>query len=163
MKKLSFLNKMIEKGRVKETSPSEEIMKSYLVKSENCLRSSEILFENNLLENSISESYYCMYNSLLALLFRYGIKSENHAASILMVKDLFCEMNLYNIISSAKEERVDKQYYTEILQKSIVDKTSTKNMIDNAEKFLVEIKIIIQNTTNEKIKQIHEKFKALNI
>jgi uncharacterized protein (UPF0332 family) len=45
-----------------------------------------------------------MYNSLTALLFRVGIKCENHAGSILLLKKLFKRIDLFNAISFAKEE-----------------------------------------------------------
>jgi hypothetical protein len=43
-----------------------------------------------------------MYNSLTALLFRVGIKCENHAGSILLLKKLFKRIDLFNAISFAK-------------------------------------------------------------
>lgn len=86
---------------------------SYLTKAENCLKSSKILFLNELYENSTSEAYYCIYNSLLALLFKIGIKSENHSASIILFEKLFNNKDLAGIALWAKEERIDKQYYVE--------------------------------------------------
>ena len=113
MKKQIFLNKLKKESKLELVEPSEEMVLSYLQKAENCIKSSKILFQNRLYENATSEAYYCMYNSLLALLFKTGIKSENHSASIIMLKELFRENALYKIISLAKEERIDKQYYVE--------------------------------------------------
>ena len=110
MKKMDFLTKLAKEGKLSLVDSSEEIKLSYLQKAENCLKSARILFQNQLYENSTSEAYYCMYNSLLALLFKIGIKSENHSASILILNKLFNEDKLYKIISFAKEERIDKQY-----------------------------------------------------
>ena len=76
MKKLNFLKILKKERKLRLTEPSEEMKSSYLQKAENCLKSAKILSQNNLYENSVSESYYCMYNSLLASLFKVGIKSE---------------------------------------------------------------------------------------
>lgn len=71
-----FLGFLARRGKLGLVEPSEEVTKSYLGKSESNLISSRILFENGRLEESVSLAYYSMYNILLALLFRVGIKSE---------------------------------------------------------------------------------------
>ena len=111
MKKPSFLDKLKGEGKLELVEPSEEICASYMEKANSCLKSAKLLLENDLFENSISMSYYTMYNSLTALLFRTGIKCENNSASILLLKKLFGMGDLFEIISFAKEERIDKQYY----------------------------------------------------
>ncbi|MBI3190606.1 HEPN domain-containing protein [archaeon] len=107
MKKLSFLSKLKKEGKLELVDPSEEICKSYIEKADNCLKSAKLLLEYSLYENSVSMSYYAMYNSLTALLFKVGIKCENHAGSIILFKKLFGRMDLFKVISFAKEERID--------------------------------------------------------
>ena len=106
---IRFLKLLNRKGKLKLVESSEEIMKSYLEKSERSLLSSRVLLDNNLLEDSVSMAYYSMYNSLLSLLFYVGIKCENHSGSIILLKEVF-EIDNSNI-GFAKKERVDKQYY----------------------------------------------------
>ena len=70
-----------------------------------------------------------MYYSLLALLFRVGIKCENHSAAIILLKEVF---NLNNEqISLAKKERVDKQYYVDFQ----ITKEEVIEMVKIAENF----------------------------
>jgi uncharacterized protein (UPF0332 family) len=116
MKEINFLKKLRKTGKLELVESSEEMKLSYLTKSENCLKSSKILFQNKLYENSTSEAYYSIYNSLLALLFKIGIKSENHSASIILFEKLFNNKELAKIALWAKEERIDKQYYVETQQ-----------------------------------------------
>lgn len=104
-----FLNKLKKEEKLGLVEPSEDICDSYSEKSANCLKSAKLLLQNNLYENSIGQSYYAMYNQLLALLFRVGIKCENHGGSILLLKLLFGEDELYKLISDAKKERTEKQ------------------------------------------------------
>lgn len=99
-------------------------------------------------------SYYAMYNSLTALLFKVGIKCENHAGSILIFKKLFRRNELFEIISFAKEERIDKQYYVDFT----LTKESAQDLLTKAEKFLVQIKLMIQNLRNEEIIKMREAF-----
>ena len=97
-----FLTKLKKEEKLELAGPSEEICESYTEKSANCLKSAKLLLTNNLFENSIGMSYYAMYNLLIGLLFRAGIKCENHAGSILLLKLIFNQDNLFNLISDAK-------------------------------------------------------------
>jgi len=154
MRKPSFLSKLKREGKIYLVEPSEEICNSYLEKAENCLKSASILLDNRLYENSISMSYYVMYNSLTALLFRTGIKCENHAGAIILFKRMFGRNDLYKLISFAKEERVDKQYYVDFL----LTKESAQDLLRKAEDFLVEIKLLIKDLKTEDVRKLRGKF-----
>lgn len=151
MKNQDFLNKLKKEGKIEIVEPSEEIKLSYLKKAEDCLKSAKILLNSRLYENSTSESYYCIYNSLLALLFKIGIKSENHSASIMIFEELFDTKDLLEIIKFAKRERIDKQYYVEVNQITKATEDSCKEMVFKAEDFLVKMKLFISSLNNEKI------------
>jgi uncharacterized protein (UPF0332 family) len=159
MKKPGFLTKLKEEGKLELVEPSDDICGSYLEKADNCFKSARLLYQNDLFENSVSMSYYAMYDSITALLFKAGIKCENHAGSILIFKRLFNRNDLFKTISFAKEERIDKQYYVTSKQDSI-GKESAQDMLSKAEVFLIQVKLIIQNLRNEDIKSIREKFKS---
>ena len=161
MKKPSFLDKLKDEGKLELVEPSEEICASYMEKANDCLKSAKLLLENDLFENSISMSYYAMYDSLTALLFRTGIKCENHSASILLLKKLFGRNDLYEIVSFAKEERIDKQYYVTSGQNFTLTKESAHDMASKAENFLVQMKLFVTNLENEQIGQVRENFKAV--
>jgi uncharacterized protein (UPF0332 family) len=161
MKELNFLKKLKIKGVIERVESSEEMKSSYLIKADNCLKSAKILFQSQLYENSTSEAYYCMYNSLLSLLFKIGIKSENHSASIILFDKLFENKELVKIISWAKEERIDKQYYVETQQIVKVTKESCNEMILKAKDFLVKIRLLINELSNEKINSARDNFVKL--
>lgn len=161
MRKPDFLSKLIEDGKLELVEPSEEICKSYLEKADNCFKSAKLLLQNSLYENSISMSYYAMYNSLTALLFKAGIKCENHAGSILLLKRLFDKTGLFKIISFAKKERIDKQYYVFSKQDTDLIKESAESMLSDAENFLIQIKLLIKNSRIMEIEKLRESFKAL--
>ena len=108
MKKIRFLNKIKDEGKLKIVEPSQEIAEDYLRKSESHLESAKILLNSGKLEESVSMAYYGMYHSLISLLFKCGIKSENHSTSIFILKELFHQDNLAKEISFGKKERIDR-------------------------------------------------------
>ena len=160
MKESIFLKKLKAEGRIELIEPSTEVSKAYLIKADNCLKSSKILLQNQLYENSVGEGYYCIYNSILALLFNLGIKSEVHSASIILFDRLFNIQEMSKIAFQAKEERIDKQYYVETNQTKST-KDSCDNMILNAESFLIKIRVLIKELTNDKIQATRKLFEEL--
>lgn len=155
-----FLNKLKQEEKLELVEPSDDICNSYLEKSANCLKSAKLLLMNNLYENSIGMAYYAMYNQLLALLFRVGIKCENHAGSILLLKLLFGEGELYKLISDAKKERIDKQYYV-TTEKDGITKEIAEELLNNAEEFVLKMKLVIQNLNNDRIDELRKRFETI--
>ena len=156
----NFLSKLKKEEKLKLVEPSDDICSSYLEKSANCLKSAKLLLENNLYENSIGMSYYAMYNLLLALLFRAGIKCENHGGSILLLKSLFGENDLYKLIFDAKKERIDKQYYV-TAEKDEITKEIADELLNNAEDFVLKMKVIIKNLNNDKMEELRKRFETI--
>src|SRR3989344_4630152 len=111
MKNSDFLSKLKKEGKLEPVEPSEEISISYEKKSIECREVAKLAFENGYFESAITQSYYSMYNAVLSLFFKCGIKCENHSAAAILLKEIFTQEELYAIFSKAKEERIDKQYY----------------------------------------------------
>lgn len=155
MKKVNFLNKIKKERKLELVEPSKEICKSYLEKSNNSIKSAELLLTNKLYENSVSMSYYSMYYMLLALLFNAGIKCENHSASIILLKDIFDIDN--SDIYFAKKERVDKQYYVDFN----VNKQEVLDLIEKTKEFNRNLFDFISKLSNEQIKNYRNKFKEI--
>ena len=155
MKKITFLIRLKQEEKLQLVEPSEEIKQSYIDKSESNLISAKILLSNNRLEESVGLAYYSMYHLLTALLFKVGIKSENHSASIILLAELFHLNN--EAISEAKTERIDKQYYVDFQ----ITKEEVQNTIRNAELFNKKMIDFISKINNEQIKNYHEEFKAI--
>jgi len=155
MTKLNFLRKLKKEGKLKIVEPSENVKEAYLAKSSSYLESAKLLLKNKKLEESISMAYYSMYYSLLALLYRIGIKSENHMASIFLLKRLF-DIDNREIIR-AKKERIDKQYYVDF----DVTEKDVKSLIRTAENFNAIIFDYLERLSLEKIEKIRESFKKL--
>lgn len=103
-----------------------------------------------------------MYNSLTSLLFKTGIKCENHAGSIVLLKKLFGRVDLFKIISFAKEERIDKQYYVTSEKNFVLTKESAEDMVAKAENFLVKMKLVIAELKNEQTEKLRKEFENID-
>ena len=155
-----FLNKLKKEKKLELVEPSEDICQSYSDKTADCLKSAKLLLQNNLYENSVTMSYYAMYNQLTAFLFQIGIKCENHAGSILLLKFLFNNKELFTIISNAKKERIDKQYYV-TTKKDEITKEIAVDLLNNAEEFVLKMKVLIKNVNNDYIDEARKKFNII--
>jgi len=155
MKKVNFLIRLAKEGKLQAVESSEEIKEAYLQRSKESLSSAKALFKIGNLKDAVALAYYSMYHLLLAALFKIGIKCENHAASIILLKEIFEIDNTK--ISKAKSDRVDKQYYVDFS----INKEEANNSITIAEEFITEINNFIAILSEETIKKYHEKAVAL--
>jgi len=150
-----FIKKLVKEGKIKLTEPSDEVSESYLQKSEKSLISSKTLLSIENFDDATALTYYSMYYSVLSLLYKCGIKSENHTATLILLNELF-EINNSKIIT-AKKERVDKQYYVDFN----ATKDEVKEGIEIAEEFNAEMLELIHNIKKTDMELIIEKFKEI--
>lgn len=155
MRKTDFLNRIKGEGKLQIVEPSSEIAQSYAEKSESNLISAKILLDNDRLEESVSMAYYSMYHLLTGLLFRTGIKCENHSVAITLMKDIFGMDNSY--IHFAKKERIDKQYYVNFK----ITKDEVKDMVTKAEEFNNKLSDFIAKLNNVDIEKYRKTFRNL--
>jgi len=155
VKNKNYLLELRRKRVIELVEPSRELEESYKEKSKSNLESAHILLEKEKLEEAVSLAYFSMYNMLLALLFRTGIKSENHTASITLLKEIY-DLSDKEILF-AKEERKDKQYYVGFF----VTKEQLQEMFKLASAFNANIVNTIAKLTNESIKSHRNKFENL--
>ena len=64
---------------------------------------------------------------------------------------------IYKLISFAKRERIDKQYYVDFT----LTKESARDLIKKAETFLIKMKLIIKNIKNDEILSMRKEFSRL--
>ena len=155
MKDREFLQQLYNEGKFELVEPSENIKESYLKKSESYLSSAKLLYANGKLEESVSMSYYSMYYLVLALLYKTGIKSETHAGSITIIKDV---MGVdISKINKAKKERIDKQYYVDFSITSF----DAQDLIKSAEEFSDVMTSKIARLSREDVKVIRKKLEEI--
>ncbi|MBN2458415.1 HEPN domain-containing protein [Candidatus Woesearchaeota archaeon] len=144
MRKINFIQKLVKEEKITLVEKSKEISESYNIKSKNSLKAAKLLYKQELLEEATSMSYYAMYHKVNSLLYLIGIKCENHAGAIILLKELFEIDN--KDISFAKAERVDKQYYTDF----VITKAEVKKSIESSEGFIEKLDMFIDFLNEEK-------------
>jgi len=157
MKRQGFLSKLANEGKLGIVEPSDNMSQAYDIKSWNCLKSAKILFNAEIYENSVSEAYYAMYNSVLSLLFKCGIKLENHSAAVILLEKLFGLTDLGKILSKAKKERIDKQYYVTEMENVQITKDTANKMISVSEDFIISLKVHLDKLNASSIQSIRKK------
>ena len=155
MKKAGFLIGLYKEKKLQIVEPSEEMKESYIQKSSASLKSAEILLQNSLLENSVPMAYYSMYNMMMALFFKTGIKCENHSGSIILLGKLFEIDN--SKIKFAKKERVDKQYYVDFK----ITKKEVEELILTAKEFNSALYDFIDRMTNKDIQSYRDSLRKM--
>lgn len=153
----SFLIKLVTEKKLELVEQSEEICKSYLIKSENCLRSAKILLKELIYENSIINSYYAMYNVVLALFFKCGIKCENHTGSVIILKSIFGLQKLSLLLEQAKKSRIDSQYYISDVKE--FTQNDAERSIKISEDFVLELRAFINSIKSIEIEKIRKSLK----
>lgn len=151
----AFIRRLHAEGVLQLVSPSAEMSSAYLKKSESHSVSARLLLDNDLFEESVSMAYYSMYYSVLALFFGCGIRCENHAAAIILLKEVFGIDN--DGIGHAKAERIDKQYYVTSapVREDVVD------LVRTAETFNAGLRDAVDRLNHNTIEQYRKKFAAL--
>jgi uncharacterized protein (UPF0332 family) len=124
-----FLRQLNKQGALQLVEPSEPLKDAYQKKSEGFLFSARLLLDNDRLEESVSLAYYSMYYSVVALLFRTGIKCENHTAAAMLLKLVFGQ-DPADLVK-AKAERIETQYYID----ADLTREDVKQMVLMAERF----------------------------
>ena len=133
MKKQGFLSKLYREGKIQIVEPSTQVEEAYRKKSESYLISAKILFDNGRLEETVSMAYYSMYYMVLALLFKTGIKCENHSGAMILLENLYGIDNTR--IVAAKRDRIDKQYYVDFA----ITAEDVRDSIEEAEMFCADL------------------------
>lgn len=161
MKKSNFLFKLKKEESLQLVEVSEEISQSYLIKSEKCIKVAELAYNADIYENAVSEAYYSIYNSVLSLFYKCGVRCENHSGAVILIQKIFDLNELYRIFSEFKKDRIDNQYYVPITGCEPINKEKCAERIRTAKEFNVKIKAFADNLKIQEINNIRTKIEEL--
>jgi len=145
-----------QKKGIRLVKPNQRLTEEYLRKAKSSLNTMNAAQQIDEVEWVVTTAYYARYFALYALLMKMGIKSEIHDCSI-AVAGLFAghgivQQELVNDISSAKELRIDMQYYIpRELKKENIEKS-----VKQARIFVLEMEKAIEALDEEQIKLIRK-------
>ena len=96
-------------------------------------------------------AYYSMYYMTLALLFKTGIKCENHSGAIILLDELYGIDN--STITAAKKDRIDKQYYVDFA----ITAEDVRDSIEETEMFYADLLDFLERMHQGDISHLREK------
>ena len=154
-----YLNWCLKQSKgIRLVKPSDNLVKAYLEKSRNALKSMEINAQANIVEWAVSASYYAKYFAVYALLSKIGVKCEIHDCTITLFEYLFCDSvpkEFIKDLRNSKEDRVEMQYYTH--EKS----ADLEQVMKKTKKFVLEIENVIDGLNSEKIAELQKRLNVL--
>ena len=132
---------------MKEIQPNIQLSEEHLMKAKHNLKAADYNIKGGFSDWGVSQAYYAMYHSLLAILFKTGYESKNHECTINTVEHLIeegrIELDLKDIAfirtteqmtsKDAKSLREEFQYGT----KTTVNEELLDELLKNA-KLVVE-------------------------
>ncbi len=146
----SFIARLLQEGRIRLLQPNLDQSRGYLEKSYTSLLSAKALHRIRHFDDATTLTYYSMYNAALAILFKCGIKSENHVGTVMLLRELFGIR--VKSIEDARKERIEKQYY--------IDRGATElecmEGLRAAESFNELVRIRAERLTEEDIRMARE-------
>ena len=74
--------------RMRKIKPNDKLSKEHIEKTKHNLKAADYNVQGHFDDWAVSQSYYAMYHSLLAILFKKGFESKNHECTISTVEFL---------------------------------------------------------------------------
>ncbi|NWF51005.1 MAG: HEPN domain-containing protein [Ignavibacteriaceae bacterium] len=126
---------------------TEKLIKSYINKADNKLSVAKKLYNSKDYEDSVSRAYYAVFHASQALLLTEGQKAETHKGVVTLFGLLFVKTGKFSkelgkYLSNLKDDRESGDY--ELF--SFIDEETSKAALEEAEKFLKEVKTYLQKT-----------------
>lgn len=140
---------------MKKVEPNEKLAKDHIEKAKHNLRAADYSIKGGFSDWSVSQAYYALYHSLLAILFKIGYESKNHECTINTIEYLIdqgkIELDKKDIAfirttermtnKDAKALREQFQYGTE----TSVNKAILNELIKKAKQIVEKIEILLSN------------------
>ena|SRR3989338_10084052 len=105
----------LEKGYLQKIGPDEELVKKELNETKYDLEKAEKAFKEEDFKWSIVKSYYAMFHSARAVLFRLGLREKRHFAISIVLeqlsKDGKLEYKFVNDFNASISSREDADYH----------------------------------------------------
>lgn len=145
------------KNGILPVEPNDTLAVAYLKKAEEAMEAMHSVASNDW---KISTGYYSLYFSLYAVLMKIGIKSENHACTIVLMQHLLrdfftpgeCEM-----LEKARQARVETQYYIA----SDVSEAYVGTLARQVPRFLVKCRGIVDGLKEKDVQALRQSFAVL--
>ena len=144
---------LAKENRMKKIKPDDKLSEEHINKAKHNLHAANYNIKGGFSDWGVSQSYYAMYHSLLAVLFKLGYESKNHECTINAVEYLIEEgkidLDLKDITfirtteqmtsKDAKSLREEFQYGIEIK----VNEKLLKELLENAKRVVEKVEVAL--------------------
>jgi len=144
---------LAKENRMRKIKPNDKLSEDHINKAKHNLRAADYNIKGGFSDWGVSQSYYAMYHSLLAVLFKLGYESKNHECTINAVEYLIEEgkigLDLKDIAfirtteqmtsKDAKLLREEFQYGTE----TTVNEKLLNELLENSKRVVEKIEIAL--------------------
>jgi uncharacterized protein (UPF0332 family) len=147
-----------QKRGIRLTAPSDNLVKAYLEKSRNALKSMEANAQAGIAEWTVAASYYAKYFAVYALLSKIGVKCEIHDCTIALFGFLFGNKEFRRLVRElrqSKDDRVDAQYYSKEVEANLND------IIKQTKQFVLQIEELVDGLNAERTTALQQKLNEL--
>ena len=140
--------------RMKKIAPNSKLSKEHIEKAKHNLKAADFNINGGFSDWAVSQLYYAMYHSLLAVLFKKGFESKNHECTINAIEYLM-EKNVINL------DKEDVAFIRTAEQMTQKDAKSLREEFQYGTK--TEVNKILLNELIKKSKEIVEKIEVILI
>jgi uncharacterized protein (UPF0332 family) len=147
-----------QKRGIRLIAPSDNLVKAYLEKSHNALKSTEVNAQANITEWTVSASYYAKYFAVYVLLSKIGVRCEIHDCTIALFGYLFSTREFHHLVRElrqSKDDRVDVQYYSTQIKVNLAD------LLQHAKQFVLQVEELVDGLNAEKVANLQQKLREL--
>ena len=138
-------------NRMQKIKPNKKLSQDHLLKAKHNLKASNYNIQGGFSDWGVSQAYYAMYHSLLAILFRLGYESKNHECTInaveFLIEERMISLDLKDIAfirttqqmttKDAKSLREEFQYGTQ----TSVDEELLHALLQNSKEFVERVEL----------------------
>ena len=154
-----YLKWCLKQGRgIRLASPSDNLMKAYLEKSHNALKSMEVNAQAELPEWAVSASYYAKYFVVYALLAKIGAKCEIHDCTIALFGYLLSAAKFHHLVRElrrSKDDRVEVQYYSRQIKVDLSD------LMGQTKEFVLQVEELTDGLNPQEIADLRKRLRVL--
>lgn len=144
---------LANKKRMRKVNPDNTLSKKHIEKAKHNLKAADYNLKGGYDDLAVSQLYYAMYHSLLAILFKKGFESKNHECTINTIeylietkqinfsrKDLmFIRTTEQMTTKDAKSLREEFQYGT----KTKMNKILLNDLIQKSKEVVEKVEIVL--------------------
>jgi len=138
--------------RMKRIAPNSKLSKEHIEKAKHNLKAADFNIQGGFSDWAVSQLYYAMYHSLLAVLFKKGFESKNHE----------CTINTIEYLIEKKEINLDKEDTTFIRTTEQMTQKDAKSLREEFQYGTkTEVNKILLDELIKKSKEVVEKIEVI--